>query len=104
MALQSLIIMLVILVLLLALGVPIAVTIALSAMGAILPVMPLDVTVVTAAQRIFSGTSTFTLVAIPFFVLAGNIMNRSEEHTSELQSRFDLVCRLLLEKKKNKKK
>src|SRR5699024_12842168 len=29
-------------------------------------------------------------------------LNRSEEHTSELQSRFDLVCRLLLEKKKNK--
>src|SRR5438067_3428752 len=28
---------------------------------------------------------------------------RSEEHTSELQSRFDLVCRLLLEKKKKKK-
>src|SRR5207249_6536764 len=27
-------------------------------------------------------------------------MERSEEHTSELQSRFDLVCRLLLEKKK----
>ena len=30
--------------------------------------------------------------------------DRSEEHTSELQSRFDLVCRLLLEKKKYKKK
>src|SRR3712207_7482801 len=29
-------------------------------------------------------------------------MNRSEEHTSELQSRQYLVCRLLLEKKKNK--
>src|SRR5699024_11469120 len=28
---------------------------------------------------------------------------RSEEHTSELQSRFDLVCRLLLEKKKSDK-
>src|SRR5699024_12721734 len=28
------------------------------------------------------------------------ILVRSEEHTSELQSRFDLVCRLLLEKKK----
>src|SRR5699024_12594907 len=27
-------------------------------------------------------------------------VGRSEEHTSELQSRFDLVCRLLLEKKK----
>src|SRR5699024_12405110 len=29
---------------------------------------------------------------------------RSEEHTSELQSRFDIVCRLLLEKKKKKDK
>src|SRR5699024_12443779 len=29
---------------------------------------------------------------------------RSEEHTSELQSRFDLVCRLLLEKKKNEQR
>src|SRR5438105_10606471 len=29
---------------------------------------------------------------------------RSEEHTSELQSRVDLVCRLLLEKKKKKNK
>src|SRR5699024_11863621 len=29
---------------------------------------------------------------------------RSEEHTSELQSRFDIVCRLLLEKKKKKHK
>src|SRR5207249_9238857 len=31
------------------------------------------------------------------------VRNRSEEHTSELQSRFDLVCRLLLEKKKKQK-
>src|SRR5689334_24398499 len=30
--------------------------------------------------------------------------HRSEEHTSELQSQFHLVCRLLLEKKKKKKK
>src|SRR5699024_12805020 len=37
------------------------------------------------------------------WALAGMIVAtvpRSEEHTSELQSRFDLVCRLLLEKKK----
>src|SRR2546422_1828258 len=32
------------------------------------------------------------------------IKNRSEEHTSELQSRLHLVCRLLLEKKKNRSK
>src|SRR5207249_8830966 len=35
---------------------------------------------------------------------AGEGTGRSEEHTSELQSRFDLVCRLLLEKKKKIKK
>src|SRR5699024_11960652 len=35
--------------------------------------------------------------------LIGGLGLRSEEHTSELQSRFDLVCRLLLEKKKKKK-
>src|SRR5699024_6838354 len=34
---------------------------------------------------------------------AVDYIDRSEEHTSELQSRFDLVCRLLLEKKKKKK-
>src|SRR5438034_5011449 len=32
-----------------------------------------------------------------------NAFDRSEEHTSELQSHSDLVCRLLLEKKKNNK-
>src|SRR2546422_6226404 len=31
----------------------------------------------------------------------GRVANRSEEHTSELQSRLHLVCRLLLEKKNN---
>src|SRR2546430_13629660 len=34
---------------------------------------------------------------------AGPVSMRSEEHTSELQSQSNLVCRLLLEKKKNKK-
>src|SRR5699024_12489554 len=33
-------------------------------------------------------------------LLPADLRRRSEEHTSELQSRFDLVCRLLLEKKK----
>src|SRR2546421_7077737 len=36
-------------------------------------------------------------------VIHGKTHNRSEEHTSELQSRSDLVCRLLLEKKKKKR-
>src|SRR5207302_2332954 len=37
-----------------------------------------------------------------FRLLATRRRSRSEEHTSELQSRENLVCRLLLEKKKNK--
>src|SRR5699024_3048092 len=41
-------------------------------------------------------------VAIGFY--SDSEEDRSEEHTSELQSRFDLVCRLLLEKKKEKEK
>src|SRR5438874_5782601 len=39
----------------------------------------------------------------PCEVLVAERADRSEEHTSELQSRRDLVCRLLLEKKKKKK-
>ena len=35
--------------------------------------------------------------------IAGTLATRSEEHTSELQSRTNLVCRLLLEKKIKKK-
>src|SRR5207249_9936947 len=41
-------------------------------------------------------------VAIRSNQCRGSSYCRSEEHTSELQSRFDLVCRLLLEKKKKK--
>src|SRR2546422_2593965 len=37
------------------------------------------------------------------FEVIGGYAQRSEEHTSELQSRLHLVCRLLLEKKKNSK-
>src|SRR2546425_9772779 len=39
--------------------------------------------------------------ASPGKVISGNGLTRSEEHTSELQSLAYLVCRLLLEKKKN---
>src|SRR5690242_21479369 len=36
--------------------------------------------------------------------VVGDVLGRSEEHTSELQSHVNLVCRLLLEKKKKKQK
>src|SRR2546428_8966999 len=40
----------------------------------------------------------------PHHIEGGHREGRSEEHTSELQSRSDLVCRLLLEKKKSYKR
>src|SRR2546429_5385835 len=40
-------------------------------------------------------------IAIPLLFANAVLKARSEEHTSELQSRLHLVCRLLLEKKKN---
>src|SRR5699024_12204077 len=46
-----------------------------------------------------SGFTTFPLDLDIFSLPSPRIIPRSEEHTSELQSRFDLVCRLLLEKK-----
>src|SRR5699024_12235002 len=51
------------------------------------------------AGELFIGI-IFRQVIIPAAGTDGADLRRSEEHTSELQSRFDLVCRLLLEKKK----
>lgn len=76
MAIQSLGIILIVLLFLLALGVPIAYSIGISALLVILKTVPLDVSVVTAAQRTFVGMSKFSLTAIPFFILAGNLMNQ----------------------------
>lgn len=73
--LSGLIIFTVLLVMLLA-GAPIAVSLGVSSILAILPILNTQATVVTGAQRIFSGISVFSLLAIPFFILAGNIMNR----------------------------
>src|SRR5438309_5757331 len=50
------------------------------------------------------GLSGVNSVVAPAVVQSGELAVRSEEHTSELQSQFHLVCRLLLEKKKKKKK
>src|SRR5699024_11548348 len=48
----------------------------------------------------FVGTFIFSLLNYLCITVPVSPAIRSEEHTSELQSRFDLVCRLLLEKKK----
>ena len=76
MAMQALAIILVVMLGLMALGVPISYSIAISSLAAILQTVPLDVSVLTAAQRTFVGMSKFSLTAIPFFILAGNLMNQ----------------------------
>lgn len=75
-ALLSGLIIAVVLVGLLLAGIPIAVSLGVSSILAILPTLNFGATVLTATQRIFSGISIFTLLAIPFFILAGNIMNK----------------------------
>lgn len=76
MAIQALFVILGVMLVLLFLGVPISYAIGISSLSAILSVIDLDVAVLTAAQRTFVGMSKFSLTAIPFFILAGNIMNQ----------------------------
>lgn len=76
MAIQALIVILAVMLVLLFIGVPISYAIAISSLSAILSSIELDVAVLTAAQRTFVGMSKFSLTAIPFFILAGNIMNQ----------------------------
>src|SRR5438105_8344697 len=53
-------------------------------------------------RRLLITSSRWRTAPLPS-IFGGRVSRRSEEHTSELQSRVDLVCRLLLEKKKKKK-
>ncbi len=76
MAMQSLAIIILVLAGLLILGVPISYAIGISALSAIVASVPAGVSVLTAAQRTFVGMSSFSLTAIPFFILAGNLMNQ----------------------------
>ena len=61
---------------LLAIGVPVAFSIGISAVCTMLVSIPTMPALTTAAQRIATGLDSFALLAIPFFILAGEIMNR----------------------------
>jgi len=74
-ALQTGLTLLAVFPILLLIGIPIAVTIGISSVLAILSALPLQNAVFTASQRIFTGINSFSLLAIPFFILAGIIMN-----------------------------
>src|SRR5256885_11574376 len=58
----------------------------------------------TAKQRlkvVYENSDGFEIARQDLQILSSDLESRSEEHTSELQSPCNLVCRLLLEKKKN---
>ncbi|SHM99719.1 TRAP transporter large permease [Gracilibacillus kekensis] len=59
----------------LVIGVPISVGIGISSLLAALTLVPLDIITFTAAQKLFEGIDSFTLLAIIFFMLSGSIMN-----------------------------
>ncbi|WP_341939465.1 TRAP transporter large permease [Marinimicrobium sp. C2-29] len=61
--------------LLLVLGIPIGICIAVSSVITIASVLPMDVALFTTAQKIFSSLDSFSLLAVPFFILSGVIMN-----------------------------
>jgi tripartite ATP-independent transporter DctM subunit len=61
---------------LLGIGIPVAFAIGIATVLTMLLTIPLEPALVTMAQRMATGLDSFTLLAIPFFILAGNIMNR----------------------------
>ena len=69
-------ILLVIFAVLLALGLPVAFCIGIATLAALAVAMPVDVALMTEAQRMVSGLNSFVLLAIPLFILSGVIMGQ----------------------------
>ncbi|MCR5085309.1 MAG: TRAP transporter large permease [Succinivibrionaceae bacterium] len=79
---------------LVALGVPIAISIAVSSVVLMLFIMPVKVVAITSGQKMATGIDSFSLLAIPFFVLAGNIMNQGGIATRLVNFAFLFVGRI----------
>lgn len=56
-------------------GVPVSFSIGLSAMATVLLSLPADQAAFVMSQKLITSLDSFTLLALPFFILAGNIMN-----------------------------
>ena len=76
MAVTEVLILVISFLILLALGTPIAVSIGLSSLLTLLVTMPAMPALTTIAQRMATGLDSFALLAIPFFILSGQLMNR----------------------------
>ncbi|MEH0666903.1 TRAP transporter large permease [Vibrio scophthalmi] len=62
-------------VLLLVLGTPIGLCIVIASCATVMLVLPFDIAMFTTAQKMFSSLDSFALLAVPFFILSGVIMN-----------------------------
>jgi tripartite ATP-independent transporter DctM subunit len=62
-------------VILLAMGAPIGLCIVVASCSTMMLVLPFDISMFATAQKMFSSLDSFALLAVPFFVLAGVIMN-----------------------------
>jgi tripartite ATP-independent transporter DctM subunit len=74
-ALVASLVLLVVFIILLVVGIPISVAIGGSAVVTMLVILPFEKAAFVSAQRMFAGIDSFSLLALPFFILAGNIMN-----------------------------
>ncbi|WP_343504253.1 TRAP transporter large permease [Alloyangia pacifica] len=57
------------------LGIPLAVAITFAGLAAVMLVVPLDMALFTSAQKMMASLDSFSLLAVPFFILSGVIMN-----------------------------
>lgn len=56
-------------------GVPISISVGIASLISMLYILFFQDALLSSAQRMFTGMNSFTLLAIPFFILAGVIMN-----------------------------
>ncbi|QNF29684.1 TRAP transporter large permease [Metabacillus elymi] len=75
MVLQASLILIIVFALLMVIGIPIAISIATASLATVLIVLPFDISVFTSAQKMITSLDSFSLLAVPFFILSGIIMN-----------------------------
>ncbi|MGY0691453.1 TRAP transporter large permease [Virgibacillus sp. FSP13] len=75
MVLEASLILVLVFAVLLAVGIPIVIGIAVASLSTVLLMLPLDIAVFTSAQKMVASIDSFSLIAVPFFILSGIIMN-----------------------------
>ncbi|MDU1083846.1 MAG: TRAP transporter large permease subunit, partial [Leclercia adecarboxylata] len=56
-------------------GIPISFSIGIATVASMLLMFPWEIAVITVSQRLANGLDNFSLLAIPFFIFAGTLMN-----------------------------